>query len=165
MHNQYVINNCPKDKLLVWKLEDGWEPVAKFLGKPVPKGPLPHKNRLGGVIQDLENSPDYQVENRSRQRNLSFCGVIWIFRKISEIFLNFSVKFGFSEFYEFFGRVWIRQKFWILVLGCFWPSFSRQCSESKQSRSSFDLPLSPRLVSAGSRDLFSHICKLKKRCP
>jgi hypothetical protein len=76
MHNQYVINNCPKDKLLVWKLEDGWEPVAKFLGKPVPKGPLPHKNRLGGVIQDLENSVDYQVENRSRQTNLSFCGVI-----------------------------------------------------------------------------------------
>lgn len=66
MHNQYVINNCPKDKLLVWKLEDGWEPVAKFLGKPVPKGPLPHKNRLGGVIQDLENSPDYQAMFRKQ---------------------------------------------------------------------------------------------------
>ena len=113
MHNQYVINNCPKDKLLVWKLEDGWEPVAKFLGKPVPKGPLPHKNRLGGVIQDLENSPDYQVENRSRQTNLSFCGVIWICRKISENFwifwshsafrnfTNFSVEFGFLKNFEY----------------------------------------------------------------
>ena len=61
MHNQYVMNNCPKDKLLVWRIEEGWEPICKFLGKPVPDGPLPHMNRLGGVIQELANSVDYQV--------------------------------------------------------------------------------------------------------
>jgi len=66
MHNQYVLNNCPKDKLLVWKIEDGWEPICKFLGKPVPKGPLPHKNRLGGVIQELAESVDYQAMVRKQ---------------------------------------------------------------------------------------------------
>ncbi|CAG5104101.1 Oidioi.mRNA.OKI2018_I69.chr1.g1094.t1.cds [Oikopleura dioica] len=65
-HNQYVMNNCPKDKLLIWRIEDGWEPICKFLGKPVPDGPLPHCNRLGGVIKDLENSVDYQAMVRKQ---------------------------------------------------------------------------------------------------
>jgi hypothetical protein len=72
MHNQYVINNCPKEKLLVWKIEDGWEPICKFLGKPVPEGPLPHKNRMGGVIQELAESVDYQVQNQKKTFNFNF---------------------------------------------------------------------------------------------
>ncbi|CAG5080481.1 Oidioi.mRNA.OKI2018_I69.PAR.g9609.t1.cds [Oikopleura dioica] len=70
MHNQYVMNNCPKDKLLVWRIEEGWEPICKFLGKPVPDGPLPHKNRLGGVIQELAESVDYQAMVRKQTISL-----------------------------------------------------------------------------------------------
>ena len=34
----------PKDRLLEWYIEDGWEPLCKFLGKPVPDVPFPHAN-------------------------------------------------------------------------------------------------------------------------
>ncbi|CAG5080483.1 Oidioi.mRNA.OKI2018_I69.PAR.g9610.t1.cds [Oikopleura dioica] len=70
MHNQYVMNNCPKEKLLIWRIEEGWEPICKFLGKPVPEGPLPHENRLGGVIQELANSVDYQAMVRKQTISL-----------------------------------------------------------------------------------------------
>ena len=43
-HIETVIRECPKDKLLVFKATDGWEPLCEFLGKPVPKGPYPHVN-------------------------------------------------------------------------------------------------------------------------
>ena len=35
-HNTYVINTVPKENLLVWNLKDGWEPLCKFLNKPIP---------------------------------------------------------------------------------------------------------------------------------
>lgn len=35
-----------KDRLLEWYIEDGWEPLCKFLGKPVPDTPFPHANAL-----------------------------------------------------------------------------------------------------------------------
>lgn len=39
----------------------GWEPICKFLGKPVPNQPFPHENRLGSVIDELANDPHYQA--------------------------------------------------------------------------------------------------------
>lgn len=59
-HNSYVLNHCPKDRLLVYKLDDGWEPLCKFLGEPVPKGDFPWSNRMGSVITELSNHPDYR---------------------------------------------------------------------------------------------------------
>ena len=37
-HNLYVQNVVPKENLLVWNLKDGWEPLCKFLDKPIPQG-------------------------------------------------------------------------------------------------------------------------------
>ena len=34
----------PKDRLLEFKLEQGWEPLCKFLGNEVPSTPFPHIN-------------------------------------------------------------------------------------------------------------------------
>lgn len=34
----------PKDRLLEWHIEDGWEPLCKFLNKPVPNFEFPHAN-------------------------------------------------------------------------------------------------------------------------
>ena len=39
-----VIAEAPKGKLLVFKAEQGWEPLCKFLGVPVPDEPFPHVN-------------------------------------------------------------------------------------------------------------------------
>ena len=41
----------PKDKLLEWKVEDGWEPLCEFLEKDVPQTPFPK----GNTVNDLGN--------------------------------------------------------------------------------------------------------------
>ena len=46
-HNAYVIATVPKENLLVWNLKEGWEPLCKFLNKPIPNEPIPHDNRTG----------------------------------------------------------------------------------------------------------------------
>ncbi len=42
--HQQVIEKCPKDKLLVFDVKEGWEPLCKFLGKPIPDVPFPNTN-------------------------------------------------------------------------------------------------------------------------
>lgn len=37
-------NLVPKERLLEVELGSGWEPLCKFLGKPIPKEPFPHVN-------------------------------------------------------------------------------------------------------------------------
>ena len=37
---QYV----PAEQLLVYHIQDGWEPLCAFLGKPIPDTPFPHSN-------------------------------------------------------------------------------------------------------------------------
>lgn len=43
-HNARVMETAPKDRLLVYNLGDGWEPLCKGLGVPVPRTPFPQKN-------------------------------------------------------------------------------------------------------------------------
>lgn len=53
-HNEEVKRTVPADRLLVWEVTEGWEPLCEFLGVPVPDEPLPHVNDretfLGRVI-------------------------------------------------------------------------------------------------------------------
>ena len=44
-HNANVIEKVPKDRLLIWNLKDGWEPICKFLNVPVPDQPIPVLNK------------------------------------------------------------------------------------------------------------------------
>jgi len=46
-HNDYVASNAPKNQLLIFRIDDGWEPLCKFLGKELPKVRFPHKNKNG----------------------------------------------------------------------------------------------------------------------
>ncbi|POR31922.1 Uncharacterized protein TPAR_07871 [Tolypocladium paradoxum] len=43
-HNDYVRAQVPPQKLLTMELKQGWEPLAEFLGKPVPQAPFPRAN-------------------------------------------------------------------------------------------------------------------------
>lgn len=43
-HNREVIESVPKEKLLVYRPGDGWEPLCTFLGVPVPATPYPKTN-------------------------------------------------------------------------------------------------------------------------
>jgi hypothetical protein len=42
--NQQVKDTVPADRLLVWSVGDGWEPLCEFLELPVPDTPFPHLN-------------------------------------------------------------------------------------------------------------------------
>ncbi|XP_076815486.1 uncharacterized protein LOC143461602 [Clavelina lepadiformis] len=57
-HNAHVLQNAPKDKLLVYNVKEGWEPLCKFLGVDVPSKPFPHRNVRGNILQEmLEKDP------------------------------------------------------------------------------------------------------------
>jgi hypothetical protein len=52
-HNAEVQRLIPADRLLVFDVRDGWEPLCAFLGVPVPGVPFPHDNEAGTFEQDL----------------------------------------------------------------------------------------------------------------
>jgi hypothetical protein len=43
-HHDEVRAHVPAERLLEYRLGEGWEPLADFLGKPVPDEPFPHHN-------------------------------------------------------------------------------------------------------------------------
>ena len=43
-HNQSVIEEVPKDQLLVFEAAEGWEPLCQFLDVPIPDEPYPRVN-------------------------------------------------------------------------------------------------------------------------
>ncbi len=42
--NQEVVDTLPPERLLVFHPKQGWEPLCRFLGVPVPEGPFPRVN-------------------------------------------------------------------------------------------------------------------------
>lgn len=47
-HCAVVRGSVPKERLLEWAVEDGWEPLCKFLGKEVPTTEFPNGNAPAG---------------------------------------------------------------------------------------------------------------------
>ena len=43
-HNREVIETVPAERLLVYEVGQGWEPLCEFLGRPEPAEPYPHLN-------------------------------------------------------------------------------------------------------------------------
>ncbi|HZT95279.1 MAG TPA: sulfotransferase [Chloroflexota bacterium] len=43
-HNREVQQYVPKERLLVYEVKQGWEPLCSFLGVSVPEEPFPHVN-------------------------------------------------------------------------------------------------------------------------
>jgi hypothetical protein len=50
-HNERVKREVPAERLLVWNVTDGWEPLCEFLGVDVPAGPLPHANDRDSFLE------------------------------------------------------------------------------------------------------------------
>ena len=43
-HNEKIRKLVPREKLLEFRVQEGWEPLCKFLGKDVPDVPYPRLN-------------------------------------------------------------------------------------------------------------------------
>ena len=44
-HYSHIREIVPKENLLEWEPKDGWGPLCKFLGKPIPQEPFPYANK------------------------------------------------------------------------------------------------------------------------
>lgn len=44
IYNQSIIDLVPKERLLVMDIEDGWEPLCRFLDKEIPDESFPRVN-------------------------------------------------------------------------------------------------------------------------
>ncbi len=63
-HNQEVRERVPSDRLLVYDVKQGWEPLCRFLGVDVPAGtPFPHLNDTM-TFQQMEQEHERSVETR-----------------------------------------------------------------------------------------------------
>lgn len=50
-HNEAVKRTVPPDRLLVFQMQDGWEPLCAFLDRDVPDSPFPHLNEGGDTVR------------------------------------------------------------------------------------------------------------------
>jgi hypothetical protein len=50
-HHEQVKATIAPERLLVWEVSEGWEPLCKFLDVPVPDKPLPHANDRETFVQ------------------------------------------------------------------------------------------------------------------
>ena len=82
--NQYILHNAavqqlvPPEQLLVYHVGDGWEPICKFLDKPVPTTPFPRENaagQAGNIIDKLFKFTIYEdMDKEVRQSFLKIGG-------------------------------------------------------------------------------------------
>lgn len=78
-HYAEVRSLVPKDRLLEYRVTDGWGPLCEFLGEPVPKEyPFPNAN---------DNS-DFVTRSRRRNRNqMKNCALRWVLQFVLTILL------------------------------------------------------------------------------
>jgi hypothetical protein len=55
--NQTVIDSVPADRLLVFSAKEGWGPLCRFLGVPVPEAPYPRVNSRDELTQAVSDRP------------------------------------------------------------------------------------------------------------
>jgi hypothetical protein len=46
-HSAEIRSACPPERLVEWRVGDGWEPLCRALSVDVPAEPFPHLNRRG----------------------------------------------------------------------------------------------------------------------
>ena len=58
-HNEDVRRSADPQRLVEWRLGDGWEPICSALGVAVPDDPFPHENTMAEfrARQGLEDGP------------------------------------------------------------------------------------------------------------
>merc|ERR1719188_1835025 len=67
-HYANVLQNIPPEKLLVFDMADGWEPLCKFLDIPVPSEPFP--------VIDFPDEEDYADFTSDQERSSGVWGAV-----------------------------------------------------------------------------------------
>ncbi len=67
-YHQEVRANVPADRLLVWSVQEGWEPLCEFLGVAVPDTPFPRLNDSKGFAERIVDGSVLAVQEwRARE--------------------------------------------------------------------------------------------------
>ena len=45
-HYKKVEGLVPRDRLLIYHVKEGWQPLCEFLNEPIPSVPMPHENEM-----------------------------------------------------------------------------------------------------------------------
>ena len=53
-HYDFIRSIVPKDRLLEYHVQEGWEPLCKFLGDPIPSGEFPKGNSKADLDERIK---------------------------------------------------------------------------------------------------------------
>ena len=81
------MQKAPKDKLLVYKVSDGWEPLCQFLDKDVPDCPFPHKNKSASFVEDMITHHPIVVANLKIAKRKCYIFLFFIFSVLCAVIL------------------------------------------------------------------------------
>ena len=78
--NDFILKRLvPPEKLLIWNVKEGWEPLCNFLNKPIPSEELPRENKTG----DKEYLEQYYYQSNLYKTSMAFatnyCYMLLIF--------------------------------------------------------------------------------------
>lgn len=74
-HNAMVKELVPPERLLLYRLGSGWEPLCEFLGEEVPDGEFPHGNESAAVVRTIWNKQVRTVKRAAPKLILYLCGI------------------------------------------------------------------------------------------
>ncbi|CAL8576263.1 hypothetical protein XPA_002152 [Xanthoria parietina] len=74
-HYDYVRRVTPKERLLEYEVQEGWEPLCRFLGKEVPAGDFPDVNDQGNFVKGHGTLWAYAVFNAVKNVGLGVASV------------------------------------------------------------------------------------------
>lgn len=60
-YTETVIDTIPREQLLLFKVQDGWEPLCAFLNVSVPSVPFPHENNGESFLTEVRRQTDAKV--------------------------------------------------------------------------------------------------------
>jgi len=90
-HYAEVRSIVPKERLLEYKVTEGWEPLCKFLGEPIPKN---------SSFPNVNDNSDFVARSRRRNRNQMYnCGLRYIVNVM---------KTGMAATCVYYALVWFR---------------------------------------------------------
>ncbi|CAK8677541.1 unnamed protein product [Clavelina lepadiformis] len=95
------MQNCPPEKLFVYDVRQGWEPLCEFLGKEIPDKPFPHENVAGNALEKLMAKHPALIRI---QREM----------KVTVALMSFALIFGSYKIYKN-GFVELLNNFWSSV--------------------------------------------------
>jgi len=55
-YNSTILNTIPKEKLLVYDVKTGWEPLCNFLNVAVPSTPFPKSNTKDEFVHNVKHN-------------------------------------------------------------------------------------------------------------